>query len=233
MKKILSMLVIVPLSILSMLTMIYIFTKDEPLFSLKNIKINGIYQLNNMEIMGRISPLLKESLFKVDVTKMRDAITSHPFIREVRITRVYPFSLIIDVKEKTPSALWVRDNGEIQVLDEYGEPYRSPGRGDIKGLFIINTKEKNDMQSIFRQVNGWFADGILKKETISEITYTEGNITVFGADGELEIILGKEDQKGRLKRAIAVLEDAKKRGFLIKCIDARFEKGAIIRERKG
>jgi hypothetical protein len=36
-----------------------------------------------------------------------------------------------------------------------------------------------------------------------------------------------------LKRAIAVLEDAKKRGFLIKCIDARFEKGAIIQERKG
>jgi len=233
MKKILFMLVIVPFSILSMLTMIYIFTKDEPLFSLKNIKINGIHQLNTMEIMGHISPLLKESLFKVDVTKMRDAITSHPFIREVRITRVYPFSLIIDVKEKTPSALWVRDNGEIQVLDEYGEPYRSLNRGGNKGLFIINTKEKNDMQSIFRQVNGWFAEGILKKETISEITYTEGNITVFGADGELEIILGKEDQKGRLKRAMVVLEDAKKRGFLIKCIDARFERGAIIRERKG
>jgi len=233
MKKILSMFIIVPLSILSIFTIIYMLTKNEPLFSLKNIKINGIEQLNTMEIMGRISPLLKESLFKIDVAKIRDAITSHPFIREVRITRVYPFSLVIDVKEKTPSALWVRHNGEIHVLDEYGEPYRGPGRGNIKGLFIINTKEKNDMQSIFRQVNGWFAEGIIKKETISEITYIDGNITVFGADSELEIILGKEDQKGRLKRAMAVLEDAKKRGFLIKCIDARFERGAIIRERKG
>ncbi len=36
----------------------------------------------------------------------------------------------------------------------------------------------------------------------------------------------------RLKRAMVVLEDAKKRGLLIKCIDARFEKGAIIQERQ-
>jgi hypothetical protein len=32
---------------------------------------------------------------------------------------------------------------------------------------------------------------------------------------------------------MAVLEDAHKRGLVIKCIDSRFEKGAIIQERKG
>jgi len=233
MKKIISLLVIVPLSILSMLTIMYLFTRDEPLFSLKNIKINGVHQLQTMELMGRIAPFLKESLFKMDVTQMREAITSHPFIREVRITRVYPFSLVIDVKEKTPSALWVRNTGEVQVLDEYGEPYRPLGKGAVKGLYIINAREKNDMQSVFHQVNRWFSEGIIPREIVSEVTYVEGNITIFGADDGIEIILGKEDQKGRLKRAMAVLEDAKRRGFLIKCIDARFEKGAIVRERKG
>jgi cell division septal protein FtsQ len=76
-------------------------------------------------------------------------------------------------------------------------------------------------------------EGIIKKDVLSEVAYSEGNITIFDSDDGVEIILGKEDQKKRLKRAIAVLEDAKKRGFLIKCIDARFEKGAIIQERKG
>jgi hypothetical protein len=54
-----------------------------------------------------------------------------------------------------------------------------------------------------------------------------------GPKDGVQIVLGKEDQKARLKKAIAVLEDAKKRGLLIKCIDARFEKGAIIQERAG
>jgi cell division septal protein FtsQ len=58
-------------------------------------------------------------------------------------------------------------------------------------------------------------------------------VTIFGVEDGVEIILGKDDQEGRLKRAIAVLDDARKRGLLIKCIDARFEKGAIIQERKG
>ena len=56
--------------------------------------------------------------------KLKEAIGSHPFIREVSIKRVYPFSIVIDVKEKKPSALWVDGDGNIRVLDETGTPYR-------------------------------------------------------------------------------------------------------------
>ena len=233
MKKTLYLLFIVPVCILSMLTIIYIFSKDEPLFLLKNIKINGVNQLEDRDIIGRVSPFLKESLFKIDVVKMKEAIACHPFVKEVRIKRVYPFSIVIDVKEKIPSALWVNHLGDVCVLDEYGEPFRGLTKGDKKGMFIINAKEKNDVKSVYREINSWLTEGIIKKETMSDVAYNEGNITIFGLEDGLEIILGKEDQKSRLKRAIAVLEDAKKRGLLIKCIDARFERGAIIQERKG
>jgi cell division protein FtsQ len=233
MKKTLYVLFIVPVCILSMLTIIYILSRDEPLFFLKNIKINGANQLKDVDIMGRISPFLKESMFKIDTSKMKEAIISHPFVKEVRIKRVYPFSIVIDVKEKRPSALWVNNTGDVFVLDEYGEPYRGITKGDTKGMFIINAKEKGDVKSIYREISGWCMEGIIKKDVLSEVAYSEGNITIFDSDDGVEIILGKEDQKKRLKRAIAVLEDAKKRGFLIKCIDARFEKGAIIQERKG
>jgi cell division protein FtsQ len=154
-------------------------------------------------------------------------------VKEVRIKRVYPFSIVIDVKEKTPSALWVNHLGDVFVLDEYGEPFRGLTQGDKKGMFIINAKEKNDVKSVYREINSWLTEGIITKETLSDVSYNEGNITIFGLEDGLEIILGKEDQKDRLKRAIAVLGDAKKRGLLIRCIDARFERGAIIQERKG
>jgi cell division protein FtsQ len=233
MKRTIQMLFVVPMCVISMLTLVYLLSKDEPLFFLKNIKIEGVQQLQDRDIMGKITPFLKENLFKIDVTKMREAITSHPFVREVSIRRVYPFSIVIDVKEKKPSALWVNGSGDVFVLDENGEPYKGLTKGDIKGMFIINAGERNDVKSVYREITGWASEGILRKETITEVAYTEGNITIFGLEEGVEIILGKEDQKGRLKKAIAVLEDAKKRGLLIRCIDARFEKGAIIRERKG
>lgn len=233
MKRTLYILFLAPLCVLSILTIVYLFSKDEPLFFLKNIKISGVSQLSERDVMGKITPYLKESLLKVDIVKIKEAITAHPFVREVRVKRAYPFSVVIDVKEKVPSALWVKNDGDVLVLDESGEPYRKMGKTTVKGLFIINAKEKTDAASIFREVNVWSTEGIIKKENLSEVAYNEGSITLFGLDDGVEIILGKEDHKKRLKRAVAVMEDARKRGLLIKCIDARFEKGAIIQERKG
>ncbi len=233
MKKVISLFFIIPVCILSMLTMFYIFSKDEPLFFIKNIRINGAHQLKDSEIMGKISPFLKGSLFKIDVQRIKDTIISHPFVKEVTIKRVFPFSIVIDVKEKTPSAIWVNSGGEIRVLDEQGEPYKRLAMDGTREMFIINADNRADVKSLYREVNHWVAKGVIKKDAISEVAYDDGNVTLFGTDDGVEIILGKEDQEGRLKRAIAVLEDAKKRGLLIKCIDARFEKGAIIQERKG
>jgi cell division protein FtsQ len=233
MKKTLYIFFLVPVCILSMLTTIYIFSKDEPLFFIKNIKINGASQLEDDAIMGRISPLIRGNLFRIDIQKVKDVITSHPFVKEVRIKRVFPFSIIIDVKEKTPSALWINKDGIINVLDECGEPYKKLTKGDIKNMFVINGGNNADAKSLYRETRGWIAEGIIKRDAISEISYYEGSVTVFGAEDGVEIVLGKEDQKERLKRAVSILEDAKKRGLMIRCIDARFEKGGIIQERKG
>jgi len=233
MRKMISLLFLIPISTLSVLTLVYLATRSEPIFFLKNVRISGTEQLGEADIMNKVSPFLKESLLKIDAAKMKEAITSHPFVKDVSIKRMYPFSILIDVKEKKPCALWIDGAGSIMVLDENGEPYRGLMKGDEKGLVVINALNKGEAKSVFREVSAWMKAGLLKKETLSEVFYNEGNITVFGLENGVEIILGKEDQDKRLKRAVAVFEDAKRRGLLIKCIDARFEKGAIIQERKG
>jgi len=233
MKKILTFFFLVPICVLSMLTTIYIVTREEPLFFIRNIKINGASQLKEGDIISKVAPFVRGSLFKLDIAKINEAITSNPFVKQVRIKKVYPFSIVIDVEEKKPSALWVDSEGGVKVLDESGEPYKSLTGAEARGMFLINAGERADAKSLFNQVNQWVARGIIKKDAISEVAYNEGTVTIFGVEDGVEIILGKEDQEGRLKRAIAVLEDAKKRGLLIKCIDARFERGAIIQERKG
>jgi cell division protein FtsQ len=233
MKRLLYLLFILPLSVLSTLSVFYLSSKDEPLFFLKSVKINGVSQLGERDVINKVLPFLNDSLLKIDISRVKEAVVSHPVVREVRIKRVYPFSLVIDVQEKTPSALWVDGAGQIEVLDERGEPFRRLAKGDGKGLFIINAKEQRDATSLFREVAGWIGEGIVKRDALSDIAYHEGSITLFGWEDGVEIILGKEDQRGRLKRAMAVLEDARKRGLMINCIDARFEQGAIIQERKG
>ena len=233
MKRFLYILFLGPVCMLSMLSIAYLFSREEPLFFLQNVKVNGLSQLGDKETMAKIQPYLTQNIFKVDVGKVRETLRAHPFVKEVSVKRVYPFSLVIDVKEKRPSALWVTHDGSILVLDENGEAYRFLGNDDVKGLYLINTREKSDAESVFHETNSFISEGIIKNGQLSEISYNNGNLTMYGFNDGIEIILGKEDHKTRLKRAMAVLRDAGKRGLIIKCIDARFEKGAIIQEKKG
>ncbi len=233
MKRIAYYLFLIPLCLLSVLTVLYLFSKNEPLFSVKNVRIRGVSQLTDSEIMRRAYPFLKESIFATEVDKMKDAVLSHPFVRDVSIKRLYPFSLVIDVREKTASALWVSPAGSIQVLDENGVPFRELRREDTRGMFVIHAKDDAGAKSVFSQVDGWIRDGVVRRETISEVINNEGSMTLVNLGEGVEIILGTEDQKARLKRAAKVLEDVRKRGLRVRCIDARFDKGAIIKERKG
>jgi len=233
MKRLALYLFIVPLCLLSVLTVAYLFSKDEPLFSLKNIRIRGAAQLTDAEIMRRAYPFLRESIFKTQVNKVKEAVLAHPFVKEVSIKRLYPFSLVIEVKEKVASALWVDPAGDVRVLDETGTPFRALSKEDTKQLFVIQAKDEAAARSVFNQVSAWMADKSLERGSISEVIDTDGSITLIYLGDGVEVILGKEDQEARLKRAMAVLEDVHKRGLFIRCIDARFDKGAIIKERKG
>lgn len=233
MKKTAYALFLLPLSIISTLTVIYICSSGQRFFLLKNVKIKGIEQMTDGDVMGRACPFLKDnSIFGIDVEQLKAAVGRHPFVKEVRIKRVFPFSLVIDVQEKKPSALWASGDGRVQVLDEQGVPFRGLMKEKTKGLVMINASDEQEAQKAFRILDTWADEGIIDKGGVLEFVYNQGNVTLV-ADEAIEIILGKEDQKERLKRATAVLEDAKKRGLLIKCIDARFEKGAIVKERTG
>lgn len=233
MRRIARYLFIVPLCLLSVLTVLYMFSKEEPLFSLKNIKIKGARQLTDGEILRRAYPFLKENIFTTEVHKVKEAVLAHPFVKEVSIKRLYPFSLMIEVTEKTACALWVRPAGDVQVLDESGVPFKPLSREETRDLFVIHAADQAAAKSVFNQVRAWIAEGAIRKDSIAEVIDSRGSITlVHGGEG-VEIILGREDQQARLKRATAVLEDVRRRGLIIRCIDARFDKGAIIKERKG
>ncbi len=233
MKRLARYLFIIPLSLLSVLTVVYLFSKEEPLFSLRNIKIRGAAQLTETEIMQRACPFIKESIFKIQVDKIKEAVLTHPLVKEVSIKRLYPFSLVIDVKEKVGSALWVDEAGDIRVLDETGKPFRPLAKEDTRHLYVIHAKDEAAARAVFQQVNEWTSGKSFKRESISEVIDTEGSITLVYLGDGVEVILGKEDRTARLKRATAVLEDVRRRGLFIRCIDARFDKGAIIKERKG
>ncbi len=82
----------------------------------------------------------------------------------------------------------------------------------MRDVFIKTPKPRGG-EGIYRQMLKWFEEGLIKREGISEVLYEEGDMTIFGAEDGVEIVLGREEQKERLKRAMMVLDDARKGGL--------------------
>ncbi len=59
MKKFLYMLFLIPVCILSMLSIVYLFSKKEPFFFLQNVKINGDQSVERQRGDGESITLLK------------------------------------------------------------------------------------------------------------------------------------------------------------------------------
>ncbi len=232
MRKLFYFLFLLCLSLISMAILFNFFSRKEPLFLVKGVKITGSRQLCEKEIMDMVAPHIGgKSIFEVNTEKVRKSIITHPYVKDVRIKRVYPFYLHVEIKERKPSALWVRPDGTLKVIDEDGYPYREMLKDEGVDFFLIHAKSQNEVREVFSLVSKWLKDGLISEDFLSQVLCLNGAFTIITKEN-VEIILGNEELERRLKKAKRVLEDGKKRGLLIKRIDARFEKGAIVGERR-
>ena len=136
MKRGLYLLFLVPVCLLSVLTGMYLFSRTEPVFLLKNIKIKGASQLQESEILTKIYPYLKSSIFATDMGKVKEAITAHPFIKDVtgkeglplfdphRRQRAHPFGPVGGIGRGYPGA----GRGRIAVQDPHEGKHERPVR---------------------------------------------------------------------------------------------------------
>lgn len=232
MKRVMRLLYILPLSLFSILTILFFASLKGPVFTLREIKVEGVKSIREKEIMEAISPFINRELFGIDEEQIRKILALNPFVKDVKVKKLYPFSLIIDIEEKRSSALWVRPEGDVMILDEEGRPYSNLRNGDVNGLVLINASNEKEAKEVFEKIDHWIKQGIIRKEDIMEVSYTNGEITVFYRE-DTEIFLGKKDFEKRLQNAISIYEDARKRGLILRYIDANFdEKLEITREKK-
>ncbi|MCS7280244.1 MAG: FtsQ-type POTRA domain-containing protein [Desulfobacterota bacterium] len=207
-----------------------LFIKEEPILRLKGIKVSGCDQIKEEEIISLVLPKLGKSILNLDTQTIRKALMAHPYVAEVKVKRVYPFYLHIAIREKSPTALWAKPDGTVKIVDEEGRPFRDLMLREKSKLPLIHAENEENLKEGLILLKGWVAQNIVKSDFIAELVYSRKAVRVVTTDS-VEILLGREDFEKRLKKALKVMEDAKRRGVLIKCIDARFEKGAIIRER--
>lgn len=96
-----------------------------PAFALKGITVKGDVEHNN-EVTLRANVVTKftGNFFTADLTRVRSAFESVPWVRLASVQREFPNRLRVTLQEHQPVAYWGHD-GEQRMVNSYGEVFEA------------------------------------------------------------------------------------------------------------
>ncbi|MBF0426082.1 MAG: FtsQ-type POTRA domain-containing protein [Magnetococcales bacterium] len=114
----------------------------------------GRFQLQEIRLLGRVHThekvildALREigivqgsNLLRIDPRQVLERMAALPWIRKVRVERVYPNVLTIAMVEKVAVCMG-RQGEQITLIDEYGKPIKAMEKGDPLRMPVVFRRE--------------------------------------------------------------------------------------------
>lgn len=213
--------------------------------TIKKFIITGNTIIPQNELLGNVdSTLLKRVRNDVELLDLKDKIISHPFILTTYVMQRNASVIEIEVKERIPVGLLVRNDGSLCYCDDGMEiiPYRLSIKFD--GLPVLrNFFNKNKLDSAALSGVLKILEQSKKSEfavfyrLISEIEYDRNSkiYTIITADNAYSIFFGRADNiRTKLDLICDFLENAIQEINTndIKYVDLRWEDRVIVQTKQ-
>lgn len=88
-------------------------------FEASKLIVNGNVNLDINVLQARLASQLGNSLFSFKVDAAREEVLSDPWVKSVVVKKAYPDTIIVDVVERKPVALW-QSKGEVFLIARDG-----------------------------------------------------------------------------------------------------------------
>jgi cell division septal protein FtsQ len=219
---------------------VYVHLLGDPYFRVKEVEVAGGRKIPKETLLSLTVMEGIPNLFSVKLKKVVKRLESHPWIEQVRVRKIFPDKILIQVEEKKPMAIIQLE--ELYYIDTKGEIFAPVGDRDaynypyLTGL-TRQVLEKDPVEAkrlitkaleFLRMVNQE------KSSTLDEISEIHME-KIFGihcftkAEG-VEIKMGWEDFEEKLKRLSLIWSDLHKRGFSATSIDCRDLRKMVVKK---
>lgn len=88
-------------------------------FNIREIRVNGAKNFEIRETLPHIKLQNKDSIFSVNLWKIKNIFETNKWVRDVVVRRELPNRLVIDMLERKPLAIW-QYNKTFYLIDETG-----------------------------------------------------------------------------------------------------------------
>ena len=197
-----------------------------PRFALENVRFVGISRATESELVRMGGLANGQNLWTLDAADVARAMTTHPWVRRVDITRHFPHSVAVRVVEHIPAAMVVLQ--DLYLLDEQGEPFKRITAADTVDLPLVTglgrdaymrdpAKTVEKFRTALGLARAYEASDAAHGEKLSEVRVErDGAVLVTGLGQEVRLGDGATDEK--LVRLGRVRGELSRRGLLARTI---------------
>ena len=221
--------------------MTYRFATNSPFFKINKVSWFGHQLLSTKELSSWVGPVIGKNIFQLDLNKVSQKLAEHPWIKTVSARRIFPQSLQIDFKERTPFARVKLD--QIYVMDNYGI-LLGLEEGKFNKLPIITGFLKQDLKPGNNVANEKIIQGlkamyhinllpIFKKNPIYTIHINNNSrITVVTHNRNMKVYMQPGMEQKSLKNLMLVLGKMGENENSLSYIDLSFKNKIVVKHNK-
>ncbi len=105
-------------------------------FEIRNVLVSGRAKTDRETLVEALGIRVGEAILAIDLEAARARVTSLAWVRDAAIRRRLPDTIVIDLVERRPLAIW-QHQGELFVVDSVGEVIGGARPDDHAGLFLV------------------------------------------------------------------------------------------------
>ncbi len=212
----------------------YVHLLGDPYFRVREIEVEGGRKIPKETLLSLTVIEGMPNLFSVKLKEVTKRLETHPWIERVRVGKVFPNKILIQIEERKPMAIIQLE--ELYYIDTRGEIFSPVGEGDeynypyLTGVTRrVLEKDPAEAKRLISQaleilrIAGREKLSPLKEISEIHMEKTFG-IRCFTKTEGMEVNLGWEDLEEKLEKLSLIWADLRKRGFSaisIDCSDLR------------
>jgi cell division protein FtsQ len=106
-------------------------------FEVKRVEITGMDRVDQLKVYDIVLAEKDRAMPLVDIEQIRADLIDYGWIKDVRVTRRLPDTLVVDIIERKPTAVWQR-GGVFSLIDDQGTELEKISQDEIGKLPVIN-----------------------------------------------------------------------------------------------
>jgi cell division protein FtsQ len=106
-------------------------------FEVRHVDVRGVKNLNELKVYERALAQQDRAMPLVDLESLRQELLGLSWVKDARVSRQLPDTLVIDIVERQPHAV-LRKTDRFVLIDDTGHELETVARGRAQGKLIVS-----------------------------------------------------------------------------------------------